>query len=680
MIAPDLTDAVVIKHGNLLLICRPDGSLPAEEPHPLGLWFRDCRFLSAHELRVAGRVMELRMCSDERGDEALHVLSNREMSVEVRLERRLESCGMLRERIAVRSFARAPLRFSLQLRLGADFEPMLAVRGLVPRRAHPAARLERAGFSAVGRDDVRRTTSIAVAPSPSWREAGTLGFELGLEPGGETDIRLELCAREEGAPRAAVSRASRGPTPEPTRLRADDQLFQRILDRSLLDLAMLRSRLDGHSYYAAGLPWFATLFGRDSLITAMQTLWLDPGTAEDTLRLLASRLGRAHDEARGEEPGKVLHEWRVGEPSALGETVFSRYYGSADATPLFLIVLCLHADWTGSLDLFRELRPEIAAALAWIDHAGHSDGLVRYRRGADDGLVNQGWKDSPDGVPDEDGEPLAAPVALVEVQGYVVQAKRLLARLFEHDGDGAQAEGLRSEATRVEQALDAFRAPGGGGFAIGLDGQGRPGSALSSNQGHLLWAQATIDVHAERIRSLLMSDAMFTGWGIRTLAEGHPAYNPLGYHTGSVWPHDSALIAAGLRRYGYDEDFGRIFEGVLDAASRFGGYRMPELFGGQPRGELGPPVPYPVACRPQAWAAGAIPHLLGEGLGLRPDALERRLRIVRPILPSWLGHLEVEGLRLAGAHIDLRFERAGDRVALAHVRVEGEAVEVIEDL
>jgi glycogen debranching enzyme len=303
---------------------------------------------------------------------------------------------------------------------------------------------------------------------------------------------------------------------------------------------------------------------------------------------------------------------------------------------------------------------------------------VEYRRRSPHGLETQGWKDSPDGVPDDRGEPLAAPVALVEAQGYAIRAKRMMARLFELDGEGARAERLREEAAGLEAQLERFWLADSGCYAIGLDGDKRPGSGLTSNQGHLLWANAVSDERARRIRDVLMGDDMFSGWGIRTLAESHPAYNPLGYHTGSVWPHDSALIAVGLRRYGFDADFTTIFDGLLEAASRFGDYRLPELFGGFAREELDEPVPYPVACRPQAWAAGSIPLLLKCGLGLSPDALDKRLRVVRPSLPRRLERVEVTGLELGSARIDLRFERAGGHVTLADAHVEGDA-EVVTD-
>jgi glycogen debranching enzyme len=687
---PNLAETIVIKDGNVFMVTLRDGRLPAGVEHPLGLWFQDCRFLSALELRLCGELPRLLTATDAEGTASVHELTNPDLELEggerlpaeslrLRIERRAEAGGALRQTIGVRSYHRGPLRLPLEVNLGADFLPMLELRGIVPRHERPAPDVGPGGFSLVGRDGVRRTTRLRAAPEPRMNGDGTLLFDLDLGPRDAIDLTLDFEVSEAADGDLAAAIPHR-PRPEGTRVTSDDQLFNRILQRSLDDLELLRSELDGQSYYAAGLPWFATLFGRDSLITAFQTLSFVPGVAESTLRLLAGRLGTEVNDERDEEPGKVLHELRVGEPATLGETPFARYYGSVDATPLFLCLLGGYADWSGNLDLFRELRGPAEAALEWIDRYGDVDGdrLVEYRRRSEHGLETQGWKDSADGIPDDAGEPLVAPIALVEVQGYVGRAKRALARLFELDGDGARAERLRADADAVEAQLDRFWREDRGCYAIGLDHEKRPGSGLTSNQGHLLWAGVVSDERARCIRDVLMDDDMFSGWGVRTLAQSHPAYNPVGYHTGSVWPHDSSLIAFGLRRYGFDEDFTLIFEGLLEAASRFNDYRLPELFGGFAREEFDEPVPYPVACQPQAWAAGSIPFLLKWGLGLSPDALEKRLRVIRPSLPRWLNRVDVNGLKIGNARIDLRFERAGDQVMLADAHIDGDAEVVLE--
>jgi glycogen debranching enzyme len=687
----NLAETIVIKDGNVFMVTLRDGRLPAGVPHPLGLWFQDCRFLSAHELRICGQLPRLLTATDAAGTESVHELTNPDLELEggellpaeslrIRIQRSTEAEGALRQRIAVHSYHRGRLQLPLELSLGADFLPMLELRGIVPRHERPLSDAGPMGFSTVGRDGVRRTTAVRASPAPRVSaDGGSLLFDLDLPPRGaiELVVDFEVGERTDGELAAAIPRRR---YKEGTRVTSDDQLFNRILQRSLDDLELLHSELDGQSYYAAGVPWFATLFGRDSLITAFQTLSFVPGIAEQTLRLLAGRLGQEYDDERDEEPGKVLHELRVGEPARLGETPFARYYGSVDATPLFLCLLGQYADWSGNLDLFRELREPAGAALDWIDRYGDldGDGLVEYCRRSKHGLATQGWKDSADGVPDDAGEPLAPPVALVEVQGYVIRAKRAMARMLELDGDGARGERLREQASALEARLDSFWRSDPGCYAIGLDRDKEPGSGLTSNQGHLLWAGAVSDERARRIRDVLMGPDMFTGWGIRTLAQSHPAYNPVGYHTGSVWPHDSALIAYGLRRYGFDEDFTLVFEGILEAASRFDDYRLPELFAGFTREEFDEPVPYPVACQPQAWAAGSIPYLLKWGLGLSPDALGKRLRVVRPSLPRWLQRIDVTGLEVGNARVDLSFERAGGHVTLADAHIEGDLEVVLE--
>jgi glycogen debranching enzyme len=686
----NLAEALVVKRENLFLLAPRDGRLPAGHEHPLGLWYRDCRFLSAHELLVDGAPLLALQASDAQGTRAVHHLTDADRSLSVRIDRSLEAPAHLRERIVVRSHRDEELRVVLELRLAADFAPMLAVRGLVPpveRRPELSVDGGVIRFALRGRDGVLRATTVEASGRPAANvDAGEalLGARIALPAGGAHELTLDYLV-DESAP--GSRRPARGPGvespahgPEQAVVRSDDVLFDRVLGRSLADLELLRSELEGLSYYAAGVPWFATLFGRDSMIAASQALAFAPEVAGDTVRLLGGLLGSELDDARDEEPGKVLHEWRVGEPAALSETPFARYYGSADSTPLWLCLLCDHADWAGDLALFREQRPQVDAAIAWLERHGDldGDGLVEYRRRAPGGLENQGWKDWPGAVADADGRALDPPVALVEVQGYAIRALRGVGRLLELDGEAAQAERLRARAGELEAALDRFWLPDPGCYAIGLDGSKRPGSGLTSNQGHLLWAGAVSAERARSVRDVLMGERMWSGWGVRTLAEGHAGYSPLGYHTGAVWPHDTALTAAGLRRYGFDADFAALFEGLLEAASRIADHRLPELFGGHARRDGESPVPYPVACRPQAWAAGAIPQLLAAGLGLRPDGLGRTMRVVRPLLPRWVGRLEVERLRVAGARVDLRFERAGDETVVADARVDGDLELVIE--
>jgi glycogen debranching enzyme len=521
---------------------------------------------------------------------------------------------------------------------------------------------------------------------------------LELDPGAELalDVHFEL-AEGRDAQGGRASEDSRGVDlfvshagadanawlADRCRVAVDEELVERVLRRCLLDLRLLTSELDGHRYYAAGLPWYAALFGRDSIIAALETIAFDAATAEQTLRVLADRLGRELDDEHDEEPGKVLHEWRQDELAAAGLTPFARYYGTVDATPLFLCLLCEHANWTGSLNLFDELLPEVERALSWMDVFGDldGDGLLDYRRRSSRGLDNHCWKDSWDGIPDERGNPLHPPIAVIEAQGYAVAARRGLARLFELRGDHERAESLRAAAARLKAGIERFWLSDRSYYAMALDGDKHPSAALGSNQGHLLWARAVGPERAHAICVALMGQGSYSGWGVRTLSADEPAFNPVGYHTGSVWPHDNALFAVGLRSYGLDQPFLRVMEGLLDVASALPDYRLPELFAGFSRADYEDPVPYPVACSPQAWAAGALPFMLIAGLGITPDALAGTLRIRRPSLPRHINQVTIESLRVGGARVDLLFERVrprGDSVALTDVRVDGELDVVLE--
>jgi glycogen debranching enzyme len=704
----NLAETIVIKEENVFVVCRRDGSLPIAEPHPLGVYSDDCRFLSGHELLVNGVEPRLLVASAAPGSESVHELTNPALplpggrvlplqSLQLRFERRLAGECELEETLLVHSYDREPLELRLDLVVAADFEPMLAIRGIVAAGRGAGVAVERRErglrLAARGRDGRHRATTIdADRECERGDTDASLRFRLALPPGGAETITLRY-ALHEGDDPAEPAATTQRPRParraadawlqERTRVVTDDELFNRVLRRSLLDMRMLHSRIRGEGFYAAGVPWYATLFGRDSLIAATQMLAFDPPMAEQTLRVLAGLIGTRDDPAHDEEPGKVLHELRAGEVARLGLTPLARYYGTVDATPLFLCLLCEHADWSGDLALFHELRGAVDAMLGWIDGPGDrdGDGLLEYmQRAGGAGLRNQGWKDSDEGVLDEHGRPLEPPVALIEPQAYALRAKRRLARLFSLAGDEPRAQALLHDAIRLRERLERFWLPERRYYSMGFGGDGRLSEALASNQGHLLWATALPQERAQAVRDSLMSGAMFSGWGIRTLAQGEAGYNPVGYHLGTVWPHDTAMIAFGLRKYGFDDDFALLFEALLEAASNSEAYRLPELFAGFSRTEFETPVPYPVACQPQAWAAGAIPYLVTGGLGLVPDALGRRLRVRRPSLPRWLNRVEVSGLRVAGSRVDLLFERAGagEQVALTDARIDGDVEVVLE--
>ena len=706
----NLARTTVVKHRTAFCVAMEDGRMPLTGDHPLGLYRQDCRHLRGYELRVAGEELRLLSC-DVVGSMAVYELTNPSLclrdghelamqSLRVRVERRIDDHGML-DRILVRSYARKPVELDLELLLDVDFQPMLEIRAMVEASARHVRREARGDglrFSAFGVDGRERWTHVS-ADGATATDRGRLFMAFSLSPSSSHVVDVDVRAGDdrdgarpsERAPRAddrapllgeEAAAADRWLGERP-RVEVDDQLVARVLRRSLLDLRLLSSELDGQRFYAAGVPWYATLFGRDAIIAALQTIAFDPAMAAETLRLLAHHIGARRDDEHDEEPGKILHELRVGELADVGLTPLTRYYGSVDSTPLFLCLLCEHADWSGSLHLFRELRAQVEQALRWLDEDGDldGDGLLEYRCRSSAGLANQGWKDSHDSMVDERGRPLRGSIALVEVQGYALRAKRRLARLYELEGEQARADELRAGARRLACGIERFWLKDRGCYAMALDGDKRPSRAVASNQGHLLWALAVPPERALAICDTLMSDDAYSGWGVRTLACGERAYNPMGYHTGTIWPHDTAMLAMGLREYGFNVPFLRVFDGLLDAAASFPFYRLPELFAGHTRHPYEAPVPYPVACSPQAWAAGTLPAALTAGLGLVPDGLNRTLRIRRPSLPRDLSRLSVRGLRIAGATVDLLFERVSGRsatVALTDVEVDGRLEVVVE--
>jgi glycogen debranching enzyme len=446
------------------------------------------------------------------------------------------------------------------------------------------------------------------------------------------------------------------------RIRSDGELLDLAVRRSIADLRLLQNDgpKPGEHYIAAGIPWFTTLFGRDSLITALQVVPFMPDIARATLRVLADWQATEDDPSRDMEPGKILHELRTGEMARTGELPHRPYYGSVDATPLWLILLEETFRWTGDLELVRSLWPNALAALEWLDRYGDrdGDGFVEYERRSPAGLYNQGWKDSGDSMRHRDGSIAPAPVALIEVQGYVYDAKLRLSNLARRLGDGPLAERLAAEAAALRSHFDAaFWMEDRGYYAMALDGEKRQVGTIGSNAGHCLWSGIVPAERVDRVIATLLDPSMDCGWGIRTYASGQPGFNPVGYHTGSVWPHDNSIIAAGMKRAGRHDAADRVASRMFEAAQHSPDFRLPELFCGFDRGLADVPVPYPVACSPQAWAAATPLFLLQTMLGMRANAADGILELDRPHLPSWLGKVTVHELRVGDQSADLLFHR-----------------------
>jgi glycogen debranching enzyme len=713
----DLGGTLTLKGGSLFLLTDLSGDIPPQKrpggERGLGLYFRDMRFLDEATLRLNGEPLMPLLASTDLGFAGTRELTNPALllgdgatlpkeTVGVRVETTLGE--ELRETLTFRNFGRAPLDLTLTLTYGVAFDDIFTVRGLPPtRRGTPRAPETRGTglrFVYDGADGRRRTTTITFDPPPARIAGGRAIFPLHLEPGERHAQAVTVAVADEPPttdagprePRPRPARLARRESPIETglaagsaRVETSNELFNRVLRRSFLDLAMLETRHGDDRFFAAGVPWFVALFGRDAIITALETLAYAPRIGRTTLDLLARYQGRRRDPERDEEPGKILHELRVGEMANLGEVPFTPYYGTIDATPLFLILLGEYLQWTGDLAYFASLRPQVEAALAWLAGDGDADGdsFLEYAVKARKGLFNQGWKDSGNAIVNADGTIATPPVALVEVQGYAYRARRSIAAVYRHAGDLSRARELEAAADSLRDRFERqYWLPDLGNYALALQGEAggkRPAAVDASNQGQALWGGIVAPERAAATRDALLDPArLFAGWGIRTLSRAAAAYNPSDYQVGAVWPHDSALVAAGLRAYGFDREALAVFTGLYEAATRFEGYRLPELFAGFGRDEHAMPVRYPVACSPQAWAAGSLPYLLTTVLGLVPDAFARRLHIVRPCLPDWLAWVTIRRIQVGAARVDLHYERRGATTLVSATRNEGDLQIMIE--
>jgi len=701
-----LAQAIVMKQDNLFFLAQRDGHVPMTGNHGLGLYYHDCRYLNGYELTMGGLPPVGLSASAAVGAVGIFSLTNPELVLPSGERVDKEQLGLtwhrvlaaetpaLRDELRFHNFSLRPIRFSITLAFRSAFEDVYVVRGLTkPPRGHvqsPQWHGDVLTLAYRGEDGITRALSIESDPAPIEHRHTTATFPIAVNPGQEHTVRVSLTIHESNNA-ASTSPSSRRPdsaqrppqilrhfnasTQEITKLSANGSALDQLMDRSFRGLDVLRSHLDGDEYFAAGVPWFVTLFGRDSLFTGLQMLPYHSAVADQTLRLLAKHQGRREDEARDEQPGKILHELRVGELANVNAIPQTPSYSTVDATPLFLIVLAHHARWTGSLQLFKELRPQIKLALEWID------GSIRRHPGAylayasepgKNAMANKGWKDSGNAIVNEDGSLATPPIALVEVQGYVYEAWRGMASLFDRSGETTEAERLRQQAAQLKARFNRdYWMEDKGCYALALQQNGLRAAVVTSNPGHALWTGIADEAQARRTIERLMAADMFSGWGVRTLAATERAFNPIGYHLGTVWPHDNALVAAGFRRYGGDEQALRIFQGLFDAAFHFHLHQLPEVFCGFGREDYEVPINYPVACHPQAWAAGALPFLLATLLGLEPEALDQRLEIVRPMLPRGLDRLDVSRLRIGQASVDLTFRRRKDGVDVDIVKLEG---------
>lgn len=696
----NIAQAIVAKDEDLFFLTDGNGELPLDNGEGFGLYYHDCRFLDGYELRLGGQKLNTLLASAERGYMATFELTNptlqaghktiEKQSLGVVWQRIIDAASLsLRDTLCFANYSTEPIDTSLEFVFSAQFDDVFELRGMKPKRVGKVRSAKWQGsvltFVYDGADNVRRSVAISFSQAPRSHSATGALLRLKLKPGARSELSLVISVTESNKKQTPTRPAAKQKSSalasslqrnvddwlgQYTEVKSDSALLNAVMNRSIRDLRLLRSNLDCEEYFSAGLPWYGALFGRDSIIASLQALAYEPGIAAQTLRLLARYQGKHEDAWRDEQPGKILHELRRGELAHLNEIPQTPYYGAVDSTPLFLVLLAEHARWSGSLELFHELRSNVDRALEWMDIYANiaGNGYLAYQSQSKQGLGNQGWKDSGVSIMNADGSLATPPISLVEVQGYAYLAKLGVAWLCARAGDHDSAKRLESQAAELRQRFNRdFWLKELKYFALALQKDNRPAEVISSNPGQALWSGIVDENKAVKVASRLMRDDMFSDWGARTLSSEAKRYNPVGYHLGTVWPHDNSIIVAGLRRYREDTAACRIFAGIVDAARNFAHYRLPELFCGFSRTQYTRPVSYPVACHPQAWAAGSVPFMLTALLGLKANAFDRRLRVEHPVLPEFIGNLELLRLRVGSGSVDLRFERGRASQLKVHV-------------
>ena len=693
-----------LKCGDTFAVLDSRGDMPGSLGSSAGLFHCDTRYLSRFVLLI-NDTAPLLLGSNLRDDNSALVvdLTNPDFVSGRRIEMEKDTVHILRtiflwrdtayQRLAVRNYGDRRIDLRLSLLFESDFADLFEVRGSRRERHGRVTTRIRGGNQVVsdydGLDLKLRQTMLTFAPLPQWITSGGAAYELQLAPGEMRPIFVAVsCDFDEERPQTfargliAARRDMRASTRGMTSVETSNDSFNEMLCRSAADLMILLTDTPQGPYPYAGIPWYSTTFGRDGLITALQMLWWSPDVARGVLRRLAAYQAQTTDPFADAEPGKILHEMRGGEMAALGEVPFGLYYGSVDATPLFVLLAGLYAERTGDMATVSELWPSIVAAINWIDGAGDpdGDGFVEYHRASDRGLANQGWKDSHDAIFHADGRLAQGAIALAEVQGYVYAAKCVIARCARRLGHGHTAAKLEADAAELAERFEAaFWCPDIDTYALALDGAKEPCRVRSSNAGQVLFTGIANAERAGVVAEGLLQPHFFSGWGVRTIAKGEARYNPMSYHDGSIWPHDNALIALGLARFNRKRSLDKLIAGLFDAATYMELRRLPELFCGFERKRGHGPTLYPVACSPQAWASATPFTLIEAALGLQFDPFGGGIRLSNPRLPQFLDEVILRQLRLGELRVDLRIRRHDETVSLDILRNTGNvAVSIVQ--
>jgi glycogen debranching enzyme len=687
-----------LKHGDCFAVADAYGDIRGTGD---GFFRDDTRVLSEFRLTIGGRSTSLLGASLSQ-DNVLFTANLTNLPIQsaagrdipqgaIHIERvRLLWENRLFERITLSNYSREHSTVRLSLQFAADFRDMFEVRGSTRPRRGTAHAAETDASSVVlryeGLDKLVRTSVISFSQTPDNLLADRADFFIAVTKRSRKTFYVEVGPEIAETPdrdrfRAAAARARfamRAKRRHGATVHSSGRVFNDWVERARADVALLTTELDTGPYPYAGIPWFSTAFGRDGVISALQMLWLNPGLARGVLAFLAQHQATETSPFSDSQPGKIMHEIRKGEMVALSELPFGRYYGGVDTTPLYIHLACAYADRTGDMAFVDGLWPSLLAAAEWTEDASRATGFVTYQRAAQSGLANQGWKDSFDSVFHADGRIPKGPIALVEVQGYVFAAFQGLAKLARRRGDDAMADHWHGSAEAMRERVEnRFWIDELGYYAIAIDGDGEPCKVRTSNAGHLLYVGLPSPERAEMVADQLLSASFHSGWGLRTLADDAIFFNPMSYHNGSIWPHDTAICGAGLARYGVRDDVVRLMSGTFESAVHFN-MRLPELFCGFTRSPGEAPIAYPVACLPQAWSAGSAFMLMQACLGLEIDGWKGEIKVTRPRLPIGIDNLVVRHLKVGTVAVDVTFQRVADRVvAFLADRHEGAAPLVV---
>ena len=690
----------VLKYGDTFGVFNRSGDIESVGASKFGLFRSDTRHLSRMVMRING-TEPLLLGSEVRDDNSyLSVdLTNLDASTDggaslprgtVHLFRStILGPGVCYEKVRLQNYGLQPLPVHLQFQFESDFADIFEVRGTARRargeRLPDSVEDSTAVLTYRGLDGITRCTRIAFSPQPRSLTTRQARYDLVLEPKTEVALYCTIWCRQSESQRCTgtfgetleTRQAHAGESPlGRCRITTSNKSFNAWLKRSEADLQMLMQGNPEGPYPYAGVPWFSTIFGRDGIITALECLLFAPSIAESVLGYLARTQATTVVPAQEAEPGKIVHEIRQGEMARLREVPFGCYYGSVDATPLFVVLAGRYYERTGNLEFIRDIWPNIRRALTWADTWGDADGdgFVEYCRRSENGLVQQGWKDSRDSIFHADGRLVEPPVALCEVQGYVYEAKCAAAMLARGLGETDFADELDCQAERLRKGFEeAFWCDDLGTYALALDGQKKPCRVRASNAGHALFCKIASQTRASRVASLLLSDQFFSGWGVRTLGAREVRYNPMSYHNGSVWPHDNAIVAMGLAQYGCQQEAVQIMTGLHESAMHIDAQRLPELFCGfHRRPDNSGPTLYPVACSPQAWSAGAVFMLLQACLNIQVKSAETKVYLAGSVLPGWLDEVCIGNLSVAEREIDVLIRRNAHGVVVEVGRKTGE--------